>query len=198
LVAYEKETVGWKEFRNLLGGASNQWIRYLQNLKAKRKWEEIDAFCKIHTLDSYHFLGVVRSRLHKPQQSVQMQQTICGWANMHIILGEALSQLCDYEGAADEYGAAFNLLRYVAPEKLDEPMFADLLYDWTRSWSLVLVERPDPYGRLLVSSLWQNHRALLEEREAVRGQLPIDRMQAKELRPLKSVMYLVVDRLGSQ
>jgi hypothetical protein len=161
-VKYEKETKGWMELR-LLGGSPCEWLPFLNQLKRKEKWAEIEAFAAIYTLECYSLCGVMAARIERPHRKNEMQEMIVHWAKMHRILAEAYWNLLDVVRAENHYWKAFSMLLYLTPEEYGSPLFKSLVYDWANA--LDYQEGPE----VDVADLRANYRKEIEDEERLRG-----------------------------
>jgi tetratricopeptide (TPR) repeat protein len=138
-------------FPRILGGYPQNWYEFLEELKEKKMWAELEAFAVTYTQTRFSLLDIMKWRsqpvkdqdptVYSPASGFAIRlgtgyedprsyitETVQGWADMHGLLGEAYVELGNMEDAEQNFWTAFILYLYGAPELTSSPGFKEILY----------------------------------------------------------------------
>jgi hypothetical protein len=164
LTEYEKaeET----SFHGILGGLPHYWIDYLEELKTKQQWAELEAFAKTYTTPRASLLDMLKWRSKKGDvfsrtgyvrgmEPVEFTdgytETVAGWAEMHDLLGQAYIGLGNMEAAEESFWSTFVLHLYGAPWMTVTDMWKEHLHHLAACLYQEGAKRQDQLG-ILISS----------------------------------------------
>jgi hypothetical protein len=156
LVRFETRTEPWCLLRRY-GGAPYEWLDFLDELRAKRMWIEIESFADIYTQQRekhgangrpvHDFAGIVmqRNSRHLSDTENDFIQIIESWSDMHCRLAEAQCELGLVATAPEHYGTAFMLRMFLLKEEPESSTLGEVVTDWKTSLRKRLKQMPSEY-----------------------------------------------------